>query len=152
MEDALRVGRFERLGDLPRDVERAWERERPSGEKLPDRLARHHLHDEELDVVGLLEAVDRGDVRVAEGGEELRLTLEPDDHLAVRGDGLRQDLQGDFTPEPRVARPPDFAHPADAQLRENLVGADLRAGSEAHALWTAIMGDGASLDLMLGPR
>ena len=44
-----------------------------------------------------------------------------------------QNLDGDLAPEARVARPVHFAHPAGAELGENLVGTQTRTRSEAHS-------------------
>ena len=60
----LLVRRLQRLGDLPRDGERLVERERAARDALGQRLALDQLHDQAaLPPSGLLEAVDRGDVR-----------------------------------------------------------------------------------------
>jgi hypothetical protein len=67
-------------------------------------------------------------VRVVERGEELRLPLKTRDALAVARKGVRQQLEGDLAPEPRVARAPDVAHASDAEEGENLIRAEARSG------------------------
>jgi hypothetical protein len=67
---------LERLGDLPGDGEGLVEGERPALQPLGEVLALDELHDEGADAARLLEAVDRGDVRVLQLGQDLRLALE----------------------------------------------------------------------------
>ena len=63
--------------------ERLVERQRAAREPLGEVLALDQLHDEGADAARLLEAVDRGDVRVLERGEHLRLALEAREALGV---------------------------------------------------------------------
>jgi hypothetical protein len=56
--------------------------------------------------------VDRGDVRVAERRQQLRFPPEACEPLGIGGDRLRQELERDVAPEPRVLRAPDLAHAA----------------------------------------
>ena len=74
-----------------------------------------------------LEAVDRGDVRVVELREELRLALESRQALLVLGERRGQDLDRDLALQPRVGRAVDLAHPALAELGGDLVGAEALA-------------------------
>jgi len=76
---------------------------------------------------GLPHLVDRGDVRVIEGGEHLRLPLEAGEAVSVVGKGFGQHLDRDLTVEPGVGGAVDLAHPALAQLGGDLVGAEARA-------------------------
>ena len=78
-------------------------------------LALDELHDEvRLAVVGAgLEAGD--DVRVAEDGRRERLAPEAHRDVGVRDDLGAQQLDRDRPVEPRVDRPMDRRHPADAR-------------------------------------
>ena len=67
----------------------------------------------------------------------LRLALEARQAVAVRGEGVGQDLDRDVALQPGVARAIHLAHAACADSREDLVGADARAGGMRHA--TAIL-------------
>ncbi len=96
------------------------------------RLAGYELEDEEARSTGVLEAVDRGDVRMVERGESPRLALQPREPVGVRRELRREDLDRDLAAEPRVMRPIDLAHPARAQGREDLVRAEPRAGFQGH--------------------
>ena len=77
MDDSLLVRRFEGLGDLLRDRQRLVEGMGPRVNPLCEILALDEFHDERRDAVGLLEPVDRGDVRVIQRGEDLRFALKP---------------------------------------------------------------------------
>ena len=46
-------------------------------------------------VEGVLEAVDRRDVRMIQRGQDFRFTLKPRQSIRIARDGLRQDLQCD---------------------------------------------------------
>jgi hypothetical protein len=83
---------LEGLGHLPRDGEHVLERERPPLEPLGEVLPGHQLEDEERLAVRLVEAVDRGDVRVVEGGEEVGFAAEPREALLVAREVGRRTL------------------------------------------------------------
>ena len=63
-------------------------------------------------------------MRVRELRDRLRLALEPLPDLGRRREMRRQHLDRDRPLEPRVARLVDLAHPARADRREDLVGAE----------------------------
>ena len=75
MDDAVLVRGLERLGDLARDRERLGERQRPARDARREVVALDELHHERADAARLLDAVDGGDVRVIERGEQLGLAL-----------------------------------------------------------------------------
>src|SRR5215472_11983900 len=103
MDDSVLVRGFDRLGDLLRDWERLVERDRAFRDSICKRWAFDKLQHERMRAAGILEAVDRGDMRVIERSEHLRFTPEPRDPVAVDGERLRQDLQRDIAIELRVA-------------------------------------------------
>ena len=57
-----------------------------------------------------------------------RFLLEALHAIRVGGDGRGEDLEGDFTIQPRIARAKHFAHPARANRAENFVRPEARAG------------------------
>ena len=73
MDDALRVGFFERLGDLQGNLTGGPRLERSPLQSLLQRLALDQLENQEGAPVDDLDSVDRCDVRVAQRGEQLRL-------------------------------------------------------------------------------
>ena len=88
MDDALVVRRLERVGDLPRDRHRLVERNRPLSDAVRERRPLDQLQHQRLDTLaGFFEAVNRGDVRMVERGEHLRLAPEPREPLRIGGEG-----------------------------------------------------------------
>ena len=57
------------------------------------------LQNERLGVLRLLDAVDGGDARMVEAGEDLRFPLEPGEAVRVSRKGVGQDLQRDIAME-----------------------------------------------------
>mgnify|MGYP000293648354 CR=1 FL=1 len=112
VREALRD--LEGLGDLHRDADRVLDGKRSPGDLLRQRLALGHLHDQEALAFDVLEAVDTGDVRVRQSGEDAGLALEALQALGVLGEALGQHLQGDVAAELGVLGPPDLAHPPPA--------------------------------------
>ncbi len=89
MHDAFLVRRLERLGDLARDGERLVGRERAMREPLRERRPFDQLHHQRACAGRLFEPEDRGDVRMMELREKLRLALETGQTLLVLGECRR---------------------------------------------------------------
>lgn len=89
------------------------------------------LEDEEGPAGRLLEAVDRGDARVVEGGEELRFTLEAGEPHGVAGEVRGQQLERDLAVEPGVARSENLAHPPRTEGGQDLVPAEAAPRAKA---------------------
>ena len=83
MDDPLLVRRFERLRDLPRDRQGLVERDRAARNALREIVALDELHHEGVHARRFLEAVDRGDVRMIQRREGLRLALKPRETIGV---------------------------------------------------------------------
>jgi hypothetical protein len=99
---------------------------------IRERRAFHEFHDERVRAAGVLEAVDRRDVGMVEGGEHLRFSAEPCDAITIKREGLRQDLQRDIAIELGVARAIDLAHAPFAEQGHDFVRADASAWGERH--------------------
>jgi hypothetical protein len=67
------------------------------------RLSVDELHHDDLSRVQPLEAVDGGDVRVVERGEDLRFAGESRDAIRIMREAVGQELQGDIASQPRIA-------------------------------------------------
>ena len=80
----------------------------------------------------LLEAVDRGDVRMVERREQLRLAPEAGEAFGIGSEELGQDLQRDVAAELRVARAIDLAHAAGAEQGGDPVRAEPSTGGQRH--------------------
>ena len=121
MNDALLVGLFERLGDLLGDLDRLIGGNRPSLQAPRKVLAFDQLEYQKGLPVGFFQAVDRGDVRVVQGPEEVGLALEPREALGVAGDLSGENLDRNVTPEVLVRRAVHLAHAALSQLGSDSV-------------------------------
>ena len=75
-------------------------------------------------------AVDRGDVRMIQGGEHFRFALKTREPIGIDRKRRRQDLDRDLALEFRVARPIHLPHSAFADRRRDVVDAETRAGSQ----------------------
>ncbi len=118
------VRRLETVGDPQRDLERIVDGHRSSAVGLRQRRALGQLDRQEPLAVLLLEPVDRGDVLVAERGQELRLALETSQPLAVARHVLGKRLDRNGATEAGVGGPVDHAHPATPDLPIHSVGTD----------------------------
>ena len=123
VNDALRVDLGQTREDLPRDVEGVVGRKGPAVlEPVLERHAVDELPHHVEGAVGLArEVVERGHVRVAHEGGQARLLLEPA-RLRRGTGGIRLgDLDDPDLVQVQVARAVDLAHPALADLVEDLV-------------------------------
>ena len=102
-------------------------------------VALDELHDERRRWTGLLEAVDRCDVRMIEGGKQFCFALEPREPLAVARDRHGQHLDRHRALQVGIDGAIDLTHAADADLRGDFVEAEARAGGEGHE-WPDYMG------------
>ena len=66
MDDPLLVRRLERLGDLLRHRQRLVDGNGPLRDPIGERRAFDQLHDQGVQAVGILEAMDLRDVRMIE--------------------------------------------------------------------------------------
>jgi len=60
------------------------------------------------------------------------LAREAGERLGACGEPFGQDLDRDLALQACVARPVDLSHPAGAELREDLVGAETGARADCH--------------------
>src|SRR4029453_16029106 len=134
MNDAVFMRRFKRFGDLTRDRYRLPKRNRSLREAVGERRAFDELEYQGLKAARILEAMDSADTRVIERGEQLRFALETCRSIRIECEDVGQNLERDVTMELRVARPPDFAHPAGAKRGLNFVRANTHAGGQRHVL------------------
>ena len=82
------------------------------------------------------DVVQRADVRMVQAGDGLRFALEALLHFGVVGEMRREDLDRHGAVQPRVGRLVDFAHPARADQREDLVGTESDACGQSHRFHT----------------
>ena len=132
VHDSLRMGAVESVGDLDPVPEDLLDRKRPFCQPLGQRLPFEILHDEVLDTLGVADVVDRADVRVRKLRDRPGLPLESLPRLGGKREMGRQHLDRHRAFESRVPGPVDLAHPAGAERREDLVGAETGSGAKCH--------------------
>ena len=74
--------------------------------------------------------MDGGDIRMVQRSEHFRFALKASEAIVIRRQGGRQNLDGDLTFQPGVGGPIHLPHPAFANLRDDFVDAEARAGGE----------------------
>ena len=101
--------------DLTRHRQRFGKRQRTAFDPLRQRVAFDQFEHQRLPAVRLLKAVDRGNVRMIERGEHLRLAPEARQAVRIEFEGAREHLQCDVAMQFAVARAEHFSHPACAE-------------------------------------
>ena len=86
VDDALLVRRLEGAGHLQRNRHRFVERDRAPGDAIGERRSFDQLEHERGASRLFLDAIDRGDVRMIERCEELRLAVETRQPLGIAAD------------------------------------------------------------------
>ena len=99
---------------------------------LGQRLAIDQFHDQPRDAVGVLDAVNCGDVRMVERSQRPRFPLEAFHAVRIGSDLVRENLYGNTATEPGVANVIHLAHAALADERDDLVVAEAITGTERH--------------------
>ena len=94
---------------------------RPFRGEVAQGTAPDHFHHDGLAIAALEDLEDCDDARMVEGGEQLRLAAEALERLRVVRNLVRQELQRDAAPEPRVLRRVNHAHSACAQTLDDAV-------------------------------
>ncbi|KAF0246907.1 MAG: hypothetical protein FD180_266 [Planctomycetota bacterium] len=108
MHDAAHMRRMNRFRRVPDYFERAAKRYLDSRERAPF----EKLHRDVETPREHAEFVDRRDIRMLEGSDDLRLATET--RFVLRGSS-RHPLQRDDAPQRRLPRAPDFSHAALAE-------------------------------------
>ena len=132
MDDALVVGRGERVGHRHGQFEDPADRESVTADHGGKRPAADALHDEEADAVGFLEPVQRHDAGVVQAGYRPGFLLEAGEAFWFTREVERQDLDGDVAAKVGVAGEVHLPHASRAELAADLVDAEFRPGSERH--------------------
>ena len=130
MDDPLLVRIFERLRNLQGNRARILVRHRAASGSLGQIVAVDALHYERD---GMLDrAVDLCDMGMVQQREHVRFALESGDAFRIDGKKLGQQLDGDVTPQLRIARAIDLAHAAGPERASHFVGADPAADRDGH--------------------
>ena len=121
VNDAGGVGRFESLGDLAGNRDRFFGRHRSPFDAFGQVFARGAFHDQEMQPVIGLQAVDRGDGGMVQRRQRAGFAMKAGQALVVLGEVVGQDFQRHLTSEFGVARQIDGSHAAFAEFAEDFV-------------------------------
>jgi hypothetical protein len=149
VDDPLLMRGFERLGDLARDGQGLVERNGSLRNTICERRPSDEFHHEGGRAVRSFEAVDLGDVGVVQRGKCPGLALEPSQAIRVLREGLRQDLNGDLTPQVGVGGAIYLTLAAHADLGGDFIRAEARAGGERQSFTGLYEPDGRAEQLLL---
>ena len=122
MQDAHLVGVVEARTGRQHDCAGIRLAEALAAEPAADRPAGQPLHHQQADAFVLDEVVDRDDVRMVEGGQELGLRAKSRLHLGIASEGRGELLDRHLTAELAVAAGDHDAPGAAAELLSHLVG------------------------------
>src|SRR5689334_8556081 len=95
MDDALRMSRVEGIGNLDAQIEHRFDLHQLATDYVPECLPFQQFHGDEGSPIGLVNLVDRADVRVVQRGRSLGLTLKTAEGLYVVGEFVGKELQSD---------------------------------------------------------
>ena len=130
MDDPLPVRGRQRGGDLRAVTQYVVGRQRASLEPRRQRLAFEVFHDQEVDAILVADIEQRTDVRMGQGRDRSRLSIEAPPPLGVGGILRGKDLDRDVAPEPGIAGAIDLAHSAFAKHLEHPVRAEHLTGPQ----------------------
>jgi hypothetical protein len=112
---------IERVGDLNAQIEYSFDLQRFAIDAMPERLPLQQFHGDEGSPIGLVNLVDRADVRVVQGGRSLGLPLETAESLCVVGEFVGKELQRYVATELEVFGLIHHTHAPAANLAEDAV-------------------------------
>jgi hypothetical protein len=112
------------LGDLTGDRQRLVEKNRSACETLGQILAVHILERERDRAISFFEAMNRRDVGMIEGCQDLGFTAEARDALGILCEAGRKHFDRGVTIEPRIACAKHLAHPAGAERSGHFIRPD----------------------------
>jgi len=115
-------------------VQRLVDRNRPARDAIGQRLAVHEFHHDRRYVRTafgghILDVIDRGDARMIERGEHLRLAREAREPIGIARQRRRKHLDCDIATELAVAGAINLAHAAGAEGGHDLVRSEASAGT-----------------------
>ena len=125
--DELRDGAQQMLATAI-DIEWDW----PFADPVSQRWPLHQLQHQCPRAVLLLDAIDGGDARMVQTGENLRLPLEPGEPIRISRKRLGQDLQRDLPVQLGIGGLIDLAHAPLADEGGHVVVGDAGADLQSH--------------------
>jgi hypothetical protein len=146
MDDAAPVRGVQRIGNLGAVTQHVGQGKGAFLDSIGERFPLDQLQDEVVQSRAggpglrsgglwrwdLADIVQRADVRMIQGGDDLGLALEARAELLVERQPRGKDLDGYLPIQPRVFRLPDLSHPAGAQRRQDFIGTEPNSRLQIH--------------------
>ena len=124
VDDPLRMGRVERIGDLNRQTKQNISVDGLAGDEMLQRHPVEKLHDQEGVAILLPNFMNSADIGMIESGSRLRLPLEARQGWGVFDNLIGQKLQGHISVEGYVFCLVDHTHAATTEFLEDAVVRD----------------------------
>jgi hypothetical protein len=141
VDDSFRMCGVEGVGHLDSQIEHGFDLQRLATDPLSERLPFQQFHGDEGSSIGLVNFVDRADVRVVQGGRSFCFPLETAKSLHVVGKFFGKEFQGDVATELQVFCLVHHAHSTTADLAEYaVVGNRLPHGMGGRRHWVHMLG------------
>ena len=121
MDDPFLVGRRQRIGQRNADAQKGFDRDPGRLNHSIERHPLHQLHGEKVDPLGVLDRVNRDDVRVTQRRYRARLPPEALEPVGIVGHLRGKHLERHVPPQRGVRRPVDFPHGPGAQTLDDSV-------------------------------
>ena len=133
--------RVESIGDLDAQIDNRFDLQRLACDPVPQRLPFQQFHSDEGAPIGLVNLVDRADVRVVQRGCSLGFPLETAEGLCIVGEGVGKELQSDVAAELKVLRLVHDTHaPAADPAEDAVMGNRLTDGLGGRGHWLDMLG------------
>src|SRR6185295_6388371 len=116
-----------------RDLQRLVQRKRTRRQERVECSSFDELQHERVDAARVLEAINRGDVRMIERREDFGFSTKPREAIRITRHGPRQNLDRDLTLQLRVGRAVDLSHSAGTKRADDLERADSLPDCETHS-------------------
>ncbi len=141
MDDALRVCGVERVGNLDAQIEHCFDLQRLARDAVPECLSLQQFHGDEGSPIGLVDLVDRADVRVVQRGHGFGFPLKAAESLCVMGKLVGKELQRGVATELEVFSLVHHTHTPTPNLAQDAVmGNRLPRGLGGSGHWVDILG------------
>jgi hypothetical protein len=132
---AVSVRRRQTVDDLQRELEHALYRQLRPVDHAAQRGTGEQLHHDEGPARVLVDCMDRGEIRVVQRREQVCFACEASRVVGVAHNDLRKHFDGYLALELRIERAINLPHAARANPRDDLVGSELCADIDGHAIF-----------------
>ena len=123
MDHTVLVGFGEPIGNLYRDGDDLTNRRNPGSKKLTQRLSFDEFEDKKIHPIMVADVMQSANIGVGELGDSTSFVLEAMAKMGILGKMFRQNLDSDFTAQPRITGTIHLSHAARADDGQDFVRA-----------------------------